>query len=158
MFGLPIGPQEILVILLVAVVLFGGKLPETARSLGRTWREFQKGFQDLRDQVSLDEDLGDLKRDLQDSYYQEVETEWTEEEPSPGEEEEGHDPYIEEEEYDEFYRSQEQGKETPAGDAPGAERSDAPTVVPESPEDGVIPDSRKPSGPPSGGPNTPNGT
>ncbi len=120
MFGLPIGLPEILVILLVAVVLFGWKLPETARSLGKTWREFQKGFQDLRDQVSLDEDIKDLKRDLQDSFYQEVETEW-EEEPGEEEGEEAggeYDPYVEEE-YGEF---REEGvEEEGAREAPGEE-------------------------------------
>ena len=40
-----VGPSEWLVILLVAVLLFGGKkIPELARSLGKARFEFKKGL------------------------------------------------------------------------------------------------------------------
>lgn len=41
MFG--VGPQELLIILLIVLLLFGGrKIPEIARGLGRGVREFRK--------------------------------------------------------------------------------------------------------------------
>ena len=42
-----IGPTEILIVLLVIVVLFGAKkLPDLARSLGRSSSEFKKGLKE----------------------------------------------------------------------------------------------------------------
>ena len=41
-----IGAQELLIILLILIVLFGGrKIPELARGLGRGIREFKKASQ-----------------------------------------------------------------------------------------------------------------
>ncbi len=40
-----LGPETIPIILLVAIVIFGGaKIPELARSLGRAKSEFRKGI------------------------------------------------------------------------------------------------------------------
>jgi len=50
MFGLP-GYAEILIVAIVGLLLFGKRLPEVARSLGRSVVEFKKGVRDIRDDV-----------------------------------------------------------------------------------------------------------
>jgi TatA/E family protein of Tat protein translocase len=63
MFG--IGPLELVVILVVALLVFGPKrVPELARTLGRGLTEFRRASNDLRKTLALDELQQDLRRDL----------------------------------------------------------------------------------------------
>ena len=49
MFG--IGAPEMLILGIVAVILFGSRLPSVARSLGQSIVEFKKGMRDLESDV-----------------------------------------------------------------------------------------------------------
>ena len=50
-FGLPGGP-ELLIVLLIAVLLFGAnKIPELARSSGKAMGEFKRGRQELEAEI-----------------------------------------------------------------------------------------------------------
>jgi sec-independent protein translocase protein TatA len=55
MFG-PIGWPEIIIILIVALLLFGAKrLPEIGKSMGKAIREFKKSLKDVTDELDEDE-------------------------------------------------------------------------------------------------------
>jgi len=46
-----IGWAEIIVVLIIALIIFGKRLPEVARSLGRSINEFKKGMQETKDDI-----------------------------------------------------------------------------------------------------------
>jgi sec-independent protein translocase protein TatA len=52
-----IGFSEMLVIGIVAVLLFGSRLPEVARSLGQTYQQFRKGLAEIQSTINTEIDL-----------------------------------------------------------------------------------------------------
>jgi sec-independent protein translocase protein TatA len=61
MFGL--GYQELLLILVIVLILFGAqRLPDLARSLGSSVKEFKKGVNELKDDASAAQKKDDDKK------------------------------------------------------------------------------------------------
>jgi sec-independent protein translocase protein TatA len=63
MFPGGIGSFEMVLLGIVAVILFGGRLPEVARSLGQTYGQFRKGLDELKSNFDQEMDM-ELKKDL----------------------------------------------------------------------------------------------
>ena len=63
-----LGPWEIGLIIIVIIILFGGKkLPELARGLGLGLREFQKATREIKDEVkSATEDMEDIEKEIKE--------------------------------------------------------------------------------------------
>ncbi len=53
MFGL--SPFELVVIGVIAVILFGGNLPDVVRKLGGSYREFRRGLNEVQQQFRMAE-------------------------------------------------------------------------------------------------------
>ena len=63
------GGWEWIVILIVAVLIFGRRLPEVARNLGRSISDFKKGMKDasdVKDDVTGEakDAIGDVKKEI----------------------------------------------------------------------------------------------
>ena len=70
MFG-GIGMNEMVIIGIVAVVLFGKQLPSVARSLGGSYREFKKGLTDFqRSFTEAADEVTTPVKDIAKSTYQ----------------------------------------------------------------------------------------
>jgi len=54
------GPLELVVILAVLVLVFGKRLPDIARSVGRSLTEFKKGINEAKD--TKDDFVSDVRR------------------------------------------------------------------------------------------------
>ncbi|NRA97209.1 MAG: twin-arginine translocase TatA/TatE family subunit [Planctomycetes bacterium] len=63
----PLGPFEILIILFVGLLIFGARLPEVGRSLGKGLMEFKRGMSGVRDQ------LDDIDREADRQVDEELE-------------------------------------------------------------------------------------
>jgi sec-independent protein translocase protein TatA len=61
-FGMP-GGYEWIIILVVAVLIFGRRLPEIAKGMGKSLTEFKKGVREAQDEVTstVDEDISPIE-------------------------------------------------------------------------------------------------
>ena len=107
------GPLEMAVILILGLVLFGGRLPEVGKSIGRSLIEFRKGLRDLRQEVGLD-DVSEIRDELRDlTRLPPIEDAEIEEDPSY--------PSLQEEEEQEEEEQEEEEQEVDSAEADNAE-------------------------------------
>jgi sec-independent protein translocase protein TatA len=65
MFGM--GVQELVIIGIVGVLLFGSQLPKVAHSLGKAIPSFKKGIKDVEGEIKEgEEELKKLEKDIKD--------------------------------------------------------------------------------------------
>jgi sec-independent protein translocase protein TatA len=66
MFG-NIGMTELLVIFIVVLLLFGPKkIPELARGLGRGLQEFKKAAEDVKKELTVEEDFKSIRKSIEE--------------------------------------------------------------------------------------------
>lgn len=62
-----LGFQEMFVLLVLGILLFGRNLPQVGRSLGKTVAQLRRGMQDFKDQMDRDESIRDLRNSVRDT-------------------------------------------------------------------------------------------
>jgi sec-independent protein translocase protein TatA len=63
------GWMEVLIILVVALLIFGRRLPEIARGLGKSLTEFKKGMREVED---TKDEMVDEAREIKDDVTKEI--------------------------------------------------------------------------------------
>jgi sec-independent protein translocase protein TatA len=59
--------SEMVVLLLVGIMLFGRRLPEVGRKVGRTVVQLRQGFHKLQREIDLDNEMRDVTRTVRDT-------------------------------------------------------------------------------------------
>lgn len=62
-----IGFQEMFVLLVIGLLLYGRNLPEAGRTLGKAVNHLRRGLAEFKDQMDRDGDLREVKQSLKDS-------------------------------------------------------------------------------------------
>jgi Sec-independent protein translocase protein TatA len=62
-----LGWQEMFLLLVIGLLLYGRNLPDAGRSLGRIVAQLKRSFHDFKDQIDRDGELRDVKKTLQDT-------------------------------------------------------------------------------------------
>ena len=70
-FGMP-GTWEWIIVLVVALLIFGRRLPEIARGLGKSITEFKKGVKEAKDDV--DDVTEDVKKSIDEAVTDDSES------------------------------------------------------------------------------------
>ncbi len=60
-----LGFQEMFVLLVIGLLLYGRNLPEAGRTLGRVAAQLRRGFNEFKDQMSRDANVSEMKETLQ---------------------------------------------------------------------------------------------
>jgi Sec-independent protein translocase protein TatA len=56
-----------MVALAIGLLLFGGKLPEIAKDLGRSFFKLKRTMNDIRKETGLEDTIRDLKKDVEEN-------------------------------------------------------------------------------------------
>jgi len=59
-----LGFQEMVLLVIVGLLLYGRNLPEAGRALGKVAAQFRRGFQEFKDQLDREGDLSEMKKTL----------------------------------------------------------------------------------------------
>jgi Sec-independent protein translocase protein TatA len=58
-----IGGSEMIIAAVVGLLLFGGRLPEVMRQVGKVWFGFRRSLNDLKRETGLEDALRDIRRE-----------------------------------------------------------------------------------------------